>query len=91
MISISDILPNISVIEPDDKIILATNVDDKRKGAILCNQVESFLTSKHRVLVVNHFDVYIIKRGAIVLLRDKAGQMSQEMRVNLYGDRFNCG
>ena len=88
---LSDLIPDINVIEPGDKIILATNTDSRERTLELCNSVESFLASEHRVLAINHFDVYIIKQGAILLLRDKAGQMSREMRLSLYGDRHNIG
>ena len=91
MSTISDLIPDINVIEPGDKIILATNTDSRERTFELCNQVESFLASEHRVLAINHFDVYIIKQGAILLLRDKAREMSREMRLSLYGDRHNIG
>ena len=80
-----------NIINPGDKIILATNTESQGKATLLCNQVESFLASEHRVLALTNFDVYIIKREAILLLRDKAGQMSREMRLSLYGDRHNIG
>ena len=91
MNTLSDLIPDINVIEPNDKIILATNTDSRERTLELCNSVESFLASEHRVLAINNFDVYIIKQGAILLLRDKAGQMSREMRLSLYGNTHNIG
>lgn len=82
---------DLNIINPGDKLILVTEMEDYNYAIELCNSIESFLASGHRVLIANNFDTYVIKRDAIILLRDKAGQMSQEMRMSLYGDRFNYG
>ena len=78
---------DLKVIGPNDRLIIVLKNSTKAEAWLLCKQMETYLSSeKCRVIAINNFDVYVIKEGANIQIRDEIGQMSKELKIALFGE-----
>ncbi len=78
---------DLKIIGPNDRLIVVVKRPSLIEALILCKGIEASLNSDtHRVVMMHNLDLYVLKEGANVQIRDKIGQMSRELKVSLFGN-----